>query len=631
MLRQRIITELMKPKALEDLAHVSAELIGDITGIDRVMIYRFAEDKHGEVIAESTTREDSFMGLHYPASDIPDPARRHFVQNIIRTIPDINAPSSPILAESLVVADAASANPLDLTYSRLRAVAPVHTEYLNNMGVGGSLSISLVTNERLWGLVACHHYSAWPISSSRLRFAELLGVTISSLLQTIENTDKLQQSIKAEKTAFEIEKKALGKKLSDIVPERAQELMQLFGAQGLICRLGGKTLQAGEVPDAKLDFDVLRETAVDGIATSSHLSSIIPKAADYVAVAAGAAFLTLSEDGSDYVIFLREEFEQTINWAGRPEKIEKKDHDGTPRLSPRGSFALWSEERRGTSRPFDAMDQEALRIVRRALFALNSVERERVALRAMKDAEAEEARLRHTLLDAGRTTAMSELASALAHELNQPLAALANYVNACRQELRNASVPIPERASNFIEDAITEAARAGDLVRGLRNFITGGDLALEQIDLAQIIQQSIRLAFDFDKSEGVEVRFQLADDVPAIFADPVQIGQVILNLTKNSLAAMQGLESRVLTVTSTSNSETVEISVIDTGHGVLEEIRGKMFEPFHASTTNGMGIGLSLCRSIVEAHGGRIWANAPDSGAEFVFSLPIRGEVSDAG
>ena len=124
LLRQRIISELIHPETLTDLAQVGAQIIREVTGFDRVMIYRFAEDKHGEVIAESTMRDDSFLGLHYPASDIPDPARRHFALNVIRIIPDINAMPVPIMTRSGSCADDSSAAPLDLTFSKLRAVAP---------------------------------------------------------------------------------------------------------------------------------------------------------------------------------------------------------------------------------------------------------------------------------------------------------------------------------------------------------------------------------------------------------------------------------------------------------------------------------------------------------------------------
>ncbi len=347
-------------------------------------------------------------------------------------------------------------------------------------------------------------------------------------------------------------------------------------------------------------------------------------------VAAGAAYLELSEDGADYLVLVREHYEHTIKWAGRPDKLERRTVDGTTRLSPRGSFALWREERIGRSRPFDSTDREALRIIRRALFALNSLERERAAVRARNEAEAEEARLRLALLDAARRTSMGELASALAHELNQPLSAVTNYVNACRQELRNLGVSVPEDMHELMRDAVDEASRAADLVKRLRAFIAGGMLTPERIDLHATIIQAVDLAMMASDADRPRTIYAFATDLPAIWADPVQIGQVVLNLALNAVAAMRGSKDPVLTIATRLDGASVVASVRDTGHGIAPDVRETLFEPFHSSTTSGMGIGLSLCRSIVEAHGGRIWAEEPAQGAEIVFSLPIN-RVGDAG
>lgn len=194
LLRQRILTELVSPGAQQDLADATAKMIREVIGFDRVMVYKFHPDKHGEVIAESTNRPDSFIGHHYPASDIPDPARRHFILNVIRNIPDINCEDVPIVTKGGQALDESSAAPLDLSFSNLRSVAKVHVQYLNNMGVGASMSISLVTNNELWGLITCHNYGPRLISSSRLRFAELLGGATSALLQNIENTQQLKKA-----------------------------------------------------------------------------------------------------------------------------------------------------------------------------------------------------------------------------------------------------------------------------------------------------------------------------------------------------------------------------------------------------------------------------------------------------
>lgn len=625
LLRREIISELIKPDALSELADVSARMIREATGFDRVMIYKFAEDKHGEVIAESTNRPDSFLGMHYPASDIPDPVRRHFRLNVMRSIPDINGEHIPIVGMSGEVADADSDAPLDLTFSKLRAVAPVHIEYLNNMGVGGSLSISLITNNELWGLVACHHYSPRLVSSSRLRFAELLGGTTSALLQSIENTNQLKKNIEAEKTAFFIEQQVrAGMPLRDLVTQQADDLMKLVDAQSLYMVLGGAVVQIGTQAVGQLDYAPLNVLSIEGIATTDNLSNVLNMTDDQMAVVAGAAYLNLSDDGEDFLVLLRSNYHQTIRWAGKPEKIETIDKDGITRLSPRGSFALWQEERQGESKPFDATDRDTLRILRRALFALNSVERERDALVAQKKAEAEELRLRHALLDAARASSLGELASAIAHELNQPLSAISNYVSACKQEFKNAGVEMPPKAKTLFDTAINETARAGELVRRVRDFVSRGDLKPEFIDLNPVIRQGVGLAQISSDMPGLTIRFELDADLPKVLADPVQIGQVLLNLARNSTAAMRNSDTQILTIASKLNGDHVEVSVHDTGPGIPEDVRAFIFEPFHASTTKGMGIGLSLCRSIIEAHAGRIWAQPTQTGAEMAFRLPVQ-------
>jgi two-component system, chemotaxis family, sensor kinase Cph1 len=626
LLRQRIIAELIKPETLGELARVGADIIREVTGFDRVMIYRFAADKHGEVIAESTVRPDSFLGMHYPASDIPDPARRHFTLNVIRTIPDINAVPSPIVTLSGDVADAGHENPLDLTFSKLRAVAPVHVEYLNNMGVAASMSISLTANDHLWGLVACHHYSTLHLPWSRFRFCELLGGTISALLQSLENATQLRQSIRAERTAHDIEHAArTGVRLSDAVAAHSHELMLHVGACGMELILDGKRRSFGVVPSGTPDYSTLGTELQEGVAVFDQLAERLELDGGEGAPAAGAAFLELSGDGADHLVFLREQFEHTIRWAGKPDKLERREVDGTIRLSPRGSFALWSEERRGRSKPFSESDREALRIIRRALFALNSLDRERAAIHAQKQAEREEARLRLVVMEATRRSSLGELASALAHELNQPLAAVSNYVNACRQELRNYEVAIPAEVGELMDNAVAESSRAADLVRRLRNFIAEGEIVAERIDVRQPIKQGMELALAASDEPRPETVLDLPDDLPQVWADPVQIGQLVLNLVRNSLPAMRDAPEPRLAVAARRQGDTVEVAVSDNGHGIPVEQEETIFEPFHSSTTSGMGIGLSLCRSIAEAHGGRIWHEPLHPGARFVVALPVEG------
>lgn len=619
-LRRQIISDLVRPTTLAELAELSADIIRRVNGFDRVMIYRFAEDNHGEVIAESTDRHDSYLGLHYPASDIPEPARRHFALNVVRTIADINADAVPLRA--IEGAD----GPPDLTYSALRAVPQTHVQYLRNMGVVASMSVSLVSNDRLWGLVACHHYTPRIVPTQTLRFAELLAGTISALLQGIENRMQLSRAIEAERVAFAMEKQGrAGTPLRSVVAQWAPELLRLLDAQGLVFRQSGDIAEYGRVPEPRLRYRPLRGKLFEGVTATERLNDLVDLDDAQIEVAAGAGYMELSGDGQDYLVLVRRQFEHVVRWAGKPETVAEKQADGSTRLNPRASFALWTEEHAGMSKPFDSTDLEALRIVRRALFALNSLERERAAVLARKEAEAEEERLRLALLDAARKTSMGELASALAHELNQPLAAVSNYINACRAQLRGFDITLPEGFEDLMLDAVSEASRASDLVRRLRDFIAGGALQLEEADLRAAIRQGADLAMIAHGSDRPKLIFDFDENLPTFWIDRIQIGQVVLNLAMNAITAMRGQETRVLTIRAHAKTDHVHIRVEDTGPGIAPEMRKSLFEPFHSTTTSGMGIGLSLCRSIVEAHQGRIWAPETSSGGVLEFTLPLDG------
>ncbi|MEM7055983.1 MAG: ATP-binding protein [Pseudomonadota bacterium] len=619
-LRRQIISDLVRPNNLADLAQLSADIMRQVNGFDRVMIYRFAEDNHGEVIAESTERDDSYLGLHYPASDIPEPARRHFMMNVVRMIGDVHGTGVPILAED-------PSKPLDLSFSVLRAVPDTHLQYLKNMGVAASMSVSLVANDKLWGLIASHNYNPRTVSPHTLRFAELLAGTISALLQGIENRMQLGRAIEAERIAFAMEKQGRsGIALTEVVSVWAPELMELLDAQGLVFRQSGQIAEYGLVPKERLRYRPLRAQLSEGVAATDRLRELVDLNEQQIETAAGAGYMELSGDGQDYLVLLRRHYEQVVSWAGKPETVEEKLADGSTQLNPRASFALWREERVGQSKPFDSTDLEALRIVRRALFALNSLEREHAAVLAQKEAEAEEERLRLALLDAARKTSMGELASALAHELNQPLAAVSNYINACRAQLAGFNVTLPDGFEDLMLDAVSEASRASDLVRRLRDFIAGGALQLETADLGAAIRQGADLAMVAHGSNRPELIFEFAEDLPEVWIDRIQIGQVVLNLAMNSITAMRDSKRRILTIRARRNGDMVCVSVSDTGPGIAEEMRPSLFEPFHSMTTSGMGIGLSLCRSIVEAHRGRIYAPVTETGGLVEFTLPINGE-----
>jgi two-component system sensor kinase FixL len=223
---------------------------------------------------------------------------------------------------------------------------------------------------------------------------------------------------------------------------------------------------------------------------------------------------------------------------------------------------------------------------------------------------------------------MGTLASSLAHELNQPLTAIANYCEGARELLaRELDKETTEIVREALEDAAKEAVRAGQIVRRLRDFISHGDAERRVESLSRLVTEANALALVGSREHGIEVQLRLDSHADAVFVDRIQIQQVLTNLIRNAIDAMLDSPFRSLTVqTECKPQGFVTVSVVDTGSGISDEIASHLFQPFVTSKKSGMGIGLSLCRTIVEDHGGRIWFEpVPAGGTAFHFTIPTAG------
>ena len=230
--------------------------------------------------------------------------------------------------------------------------------------------------------------------------------------------------------------------------------------------------------------------------------------------------------------------------------------------------------------------------------------------------------LQAELVHVSRYTSLGEMASALAHELNQPLSAIANYLKGSQLLLQREDVPVT-RVSDAVGKAADEALRAGSIIRRLRDFVARGETERRAESLPRLIEEASALALVGTQEHGVHVRFEIAPDVEWVLVDRVQIQQVILNLIRNAIDAMDGIETSDLSILLSSADDNVMVSVVDTGPGIDPEVAAQLFQPFVTTKRNGMGVGLSISRTIVEAHGGRIWAEpSPGGGAAFRFTLP---------
>jgi two-component system sensor kinase FixL len=240
-------------------------------------------------------------------------------------------------------------------------------------------------------------------------------------------------------------------------------------------------------------------------------------------------------------------------------------------------------------------------------------------------------KLQSELLHVSRVSAMDQMASALAHELNQPLTAIVNYLNAAKRSLPKVDGPLLPRARELIGLASAQAMRASQIIGGLRNFIEKKEPNRAPENPNSIVEQALALGFLGAAEAKISVRLALAPDLPPVLADKIQLQQVLINLIRNAVEAMQNATRRELVVATSAEEGTVEITVSDTGPGLSPDILNRLFQPFVTTKEKGMGIGLTICRSIVEAHGGRIWATPNrDGGATFRFRLPsMAAEAAD--
>ncbi|KAB0680398.1 HWE histidine kinase domain-containing protein [Aureimonas leprariae] len=360
-----MIARIQKTADLDQLYRESVRQLRAITGFDRVMLYRFAGSGAGEVIAESLrTGLDPFLGLNYPATDIPRQARALYIRNQTRIIADVNAVPVPILP----AADPYG-QPIDLSLSLLRSVSPIHIEYLKNMRVSASFSVSIVIDGKLWGLFALHHYQPRHLSMEVRAATELFGQMVSFIVEG--RIYKERRS--AEEAVRELHDRLIGKIVAttqsmEALADFSDELKQIIGCDGLVVWSKGEAHVSGRAPTADELPGLARflnRAAASRVYSSSELAAVYPKAADFADRGAGVLAIPISRSPRDYILFFRRELIQTVKWAGNPEAAkEMTTGPNGPRLTPRKSFEAWQETVRGKSRGWTESDLKAAEALR---------------------------------------------------------------------------------------------------------------------------------------------------------------------------------------------------------------------------------------------------------------------------
>jgi len=593
------------------LSAIAAEEVRALTGFDRVMVYRFDPEWNGEVVAEARRDDlEPFLGLHYPASDIPAQARRLYTENWLRLIADVGYTPSPLVPPL----DPSSGAALDLSHAFLRSVSPIHVQYLRNMGVTASMSISLVIDGVLVGLLACHHYAGARLVPFAVReTVEYLGQALSWHLRVLETADEAERARRVQVAeAAVLSAVTVSADLLDGLATPA--LVSLTDARGAAVVLEEGTRRVGETPSAEVIEELVAWLKSEGheVFATDRLAAHLPAAESWDGRVSGLLAVAVSKALGEYLLWFRPSTERTVDWAGDPRK-QPVLGDAPERLSPRGSFALWREIVRGRSLPWERWHVDAASRIRSVL--LGGVRERAAQLRSINDRLREADRAKDTFI------------ATVSHELRTPLNAISGWV----AMLRNAQVK-PAQTGHAMEVIARNTETLKQLVEDLLDVsrIASGKLSLEvvEVDLSAVIEgvcDALVLSAD---AKGIRLKRTLDTKDSVVLGDPTRLRQILTNLISNAVKFTP--KGGSVHVKLRRLSSDVEIEVSDSGQGIEAWFLPQVLESFRqadgAATrrVQGLGLGLAIVKKLVELHGGSVTAESDgaDRGSTFRVRLP---------
>lgn len=591
-----------------------ADQVRTISGYDRVMVYRFLTGGHGSVVGESVAEGfGSFRGLHYPATDIPKQARRLYKLNTVRSIADIEATPSPLTPELNPVTQ----RPIDLSFSHFRAVSPVHVEYLHNMGVRASMSISILLDGELWGLVACHHYEPRYLTFEQRAACEVLGVMAGAYLTTGMQSERNREAARRRKAFMQsMRRMAAGESFVGAILDEAPAMIAALAADGAAVLLRGGVKLFGEAPEENA-ISQLRDDFGPNTPDVSAVESIIdahsPSLAEACRPSCGYLWLPIGAQEIDGIGFFRSEYAEQVLWAGDP-STAKREVAGQTRLSPRLSFESWKETVRDRCREWSPIDLEMAEEVRLGLVEL-------LGRRA-----AELTRVNEEL--AKLNADLDSFAYAASHDLREPLRGLGQNIYLMKEHLGDSIDPQVKRRCDAIDRLL---ARMDELIGGILRLSRAGrgDLEFETFSLETVVREAITM-IPGASADGVSIAVTDA----TLYADYLCVRELLSNLISNALK-YNDKEQTVITIGAAAPDQVPagatlagqSYYVSDNGIGIPNDQTSAVFEIFrrlHAKEAfgGGSGAGLAIVRKIAQRHGGDAWlTSAEGEGATVWFNL----------
>ncbi|WP_305788995.1 ATP-binding protein [Symbioplanes lichenis] len=584
---QQALVRLQRAGTVVEACQAAVREVRAITGYERVVAYRFeSADGPGEVIAEEVAEGwEPWLGLWFPATDIPPQARRLYERNWIRVITDVDDETARLTGTEQ----------LDLSLSVLRTVSPFHLEYLRNIGVVSSMSVSLLSGGRLWGLIACHGKAPQILGPQVRSACEFFGVALSLQLAALRDRD---ETAAREVARTEIAR-LLGRLSADMsgwlarVPEGLERVVDC-DAVGV--RMQGKLVGPESVTGLLAALPPLEAGQVwHSDRLGEELGLTIPDAA-------GALVLPLSASG-DCIVWLRGERAVERRWAADPDNPVLLGTHGE-RLTPRGSTAVFRASVRGRSRPWSAADLAMAVELGRSIVE--------IAVTHANDLTALNTELNRSNVD------LDSFAHAAAHDLKEPLRGIANQAAFI---VEDAGATMDADTARRLATVQRLATRMDELLNALLHYSRLGraDLRREPIELRAAVVRALDVAGPRLEEAGVEVALPAPGD--RVHADPVLLDEVLVNLLVNAAKYVRAEGPRRVAVA----LEGSEMIVRDNGIGIPPHLREQAFTLFRRlhSGGEGSGAGLAIVRRIVERHGGQVRvAESPGGGTTVGATFP---------
>jgi light-regulated signal transduction histidine kinase (bacteriophytochrome) len=592
------------------LNHV-ASLVKEITGYSRIMIYKFHKDQHGEVVAETKDADlETWLHLHYPASDIPQQARQLYRLNLVRIIADVDATTSPVLSEPN------KRGPLDLTHSTLRAVSPIHIEYLQNMGVGASFSISLMSKDELWGLIACHNTTPRFINYNSRVACKFIGQLFSAALEFKVNEgieEKNNKHSQSQLILFE----QLVKEMDPVggLVNQPVTLLDMNSASGVAFCYEGKIHKLGKVPgedDINRIIDWLRRNKDGNFFQTNSLPQLFPEAKKFAAVASGIMVTEIAHDMGEFIIWFKHELIQNIEWAGQQDKDSAVTEDGSIRINPRRSFERWTQEVKYTSEEWTNNEiSGAMKMREDVIQVINK--------------KAGEIRKLNELLK----TAYDELDTfsfTISHDLRTPLSSIKNYSEIILEDHGN---EFSDEAKELFTRVIRGTDKMTSLIKDVLQYSRVGraDMASGPIDMKKLLEEIREELVGLE--ERNDIKF-IIKNTPSLIGDKTMVMQLFTNLVGNAVKYSTYLgrkDAALVEIDGSAKDGFVVYTIQDNGIGIDMKYATRIFDLFkrldNVKNIQGTGVGLAIVKRIIEKHRGKIWLESRlDHGTKFYIAIP---------